>query len=49
MHQSVVVMPHWIVEPEADGSWQVSLRLAITPTREPRDLPEAARAAAFVR
>ena len=49
VHQSVVVMPHWIVEPEADGSWQVSLRLAITPTREPRDLPEAARAAAFVR
>ncbi len=49
VHQSVVVMPHWIVEPDADGIWQVSMRLTIMPTREARDLPEAARAAAFIR
>lgn len=49
VHQSVVLMPHWIVEPDADGMWQVSMRLAITPTCEARDLPEAARAAAFIR
>jgi hypothetical protein len=29
VHQSVVVMPHWIVTPAADGSWQVAMRLAI--------------------
>ncbi len=49
VHQSVVVMPHWIVEPDADGIWQVSMRLTIMPTHEARDLPEAARAAAFIR
>ena len=49
VHQSVVVMPHWIVEPEPDGSWQATLTLSIAATREARDLPEAARAAAFVR
>ena len=27
VHQSVVVMPHWIVTPAADGTWRVSLRL----------------------
>ncbi|MFM8494814.1 MAG: alpha-amylase/4-alpha-glucanotransferase domain-containing protein [Planctomycetia bacterium] len=27
VHQSVVVMPHWIVTPAADGTWKVSLRL----------------------
>jgi alpha-amylase len=27
VHQSVVVMPHWIVTPAADGTWRVTLRL----------------------
>jgi len=27
VHQSVVVMPHWIVTPGADGSWLVTMRL----------------------
>jgi len=48
VHQSVVMMPHWIVEPEADGSWQVNMQLAIRPIREAWELPDAARAAAFV-
>jgi alpha-amylase len=27
VHQSVVVMPHWIVTPDADGTWKVTMRL----------------------
>ncbi|NBP89217.1 MAG: DUF1926 domain-containing protein, partial [Planctomycetia bacterium] len=27
VHQSVVVMPHWIVTPDASGCWQVVLTL----------------------
>jgi hypothetical protein len=29
VHQSVVVMPHWIVTPDAAGRWGVTLRLAL--------------------
>ena len=29
VHQSVVVMPHWIVTPDADGVWKVAMRLAV--------------------
>ena len=29
VHQSVVVMPHWIVTPDATGRWSVTLRLSI--------------------
>ncbi|MFM8702437.1 MAG: alpha-amylase/4-alpha-glucanotransferase domain-containing protein, partial [Planctomycetia bacterium] len=29
VHQSVVVMPHWIVTPDADGTWKVTMRLDI--------------------
>ena len=29
VHQSVVVMPHWIVTPDAAGTWRVAMRLAI--------------------
>jgi alpha-amylase len=29
VHQSVVVMPHWIVTPDADGTWKVSMRLTV--------------------
>jgi alpha-amylase len=28
VHQSVAVLPHWHVEPEADGSWSVMLHLS---------------------
>jgi alpha-amylase len=28
VHQSVVVMPHWIVTPDADGVWKVAMRLS---------------------
>jgi len=29
VHQSVVVMPHWIVTPDAEGTWKVALRLSL--------------------
>ena len=29
VHQSVVVQPHWIVLPDAEGCWAVTMRLAI--------------------
>jgi hypothetical protein len=29
VHQSVVVMPHWIVTPDAAGTWRVALRLSV--------------------
>ena len=29
VHQSVVVMPHWVVTPDATGCWGVTLQLAI--------------------
>jgi alpha-amylase len=34
VHQSVVVMPHWIVTPDADGVWKVAMRLILGPSRE---------------
>jgi len=33
VHQSVVVMPHWIVTPDAAGSWRVTLDLALERSR----------------
>jgi len=33
VHQSVVVMPHWHVTPEADGTWRVAMKWAINTTR----------------
>jgi alpha-amylase len=29
VHQSVVVMPHWIVEGDADGTWETRMSLGI--------------------
>ena len=34
VHQSVVVMPHWLVTPDAAGTWRVALRLAVRHLRE---------------
>ncbi len=30
VHQSVCVMPHWMVRPDATGCWSVRLKLAVT-------------------
>jgi len=29
VHQSVVVQPHWLVEPDAQGKWRVSMQLRL--------------------
>ncbi|MEM9660630.1 MAG: alpha-amylase/4-alpha-glucanotransferase domain-containing protein, partial [Planctomycetota bacterium] len=29
VHQSVVVVPHWMVVPDSDGRWSATMRLAI--------------------
>lgn len=39
VHQSVVVMPHWIVEPEPDGTWQVRITLSVETSPTGRQLP----------
>ena len=46
IHQSVVVQPHWIIEPDADRRWSVTIGLKIdTRLAESRmDLPVAAAA-----
>ena len=36
VHQSAVVMPHWLVTPDANGVWMVSLRLTIAPVKADR-------------
>jgi len=33
VHQSIVVQPHWIVHPDANGRWTVSIHLAIDTAR----------------
>ncbi len=48
IHQSVVVMPHWLVQPDAEGRWQVSMTLSIDTSlaesrREPAPMAVAAR------
>ena len=35
VHQSVVVMPHWIITPDAEGRWQVAMRLSLSRQRGP--------------
>jgi alpha-amylase len=36
VHQSVVVMPHWIVTPDAKGAWRVTMRLELARCRGER-------------
>lgn len=47
VHQSVVVMPHWIVQPDASGRWSVTMTLAIDTSlaEERMQLPAAVVAA----
>jgi len=43
VHQSVVVLPHWLVQGDAQGKWQVSLTMALdTSLAESRAEPSAA-------
>jgi alpha-amylase len=42
VHQSVVVMPHWIVEADKDGRWSVTMQLALDTSRAEAKLPAEA-------
>jgi 4-alpha-glucanotransferase len=47
VHQSVVVMPHWLVEADKDGRWSVTMQMSLDTSRaEQRNHPEEAVAAA---
>ncbi|MEZ6072511.1 MAG: alpha-amylase/4-alpha-glucanotransferase domain-containing protein [Pirellulales bacterium] len=42
IHQSVVVIPHWLVTADAEGRWTVSIKLAVDTSRaERRGIPHA--------
>ncbi|MGE3409533.1 MAG: alpha-amylase/4-alpha-glucanotransferase domain-containing protein [Pirellulales bacterium] len=48
VHQSVAVLPHWIITPEADGTWRVTMTLiADTALAESRMEQAVAEAAAL--
>ena len=34
VHQSVVVMPHWLIECDAQGKWGVTMRLSLQSTNQ---------------
>jgi hypothetical protein len=48
VHQSVVVMPHWIVTPDREGTWRMSMRLSIGNLKAPIPAGAEPREAAFV-
>lgn len=48
VHQSVAVIPHWIVTPDADGTWRVAMRLAIGNLKAAIPTGATPREAAFV-
>jgi 4-alpha-glucanotransferase len=39
VHQSVVVMPHWIVEADKDGRWSVTMQLSLDTIRAEAKMP----------
>jgi alpha-amylase len=41
IHQSVVVQPHWIVQPDEEGRWSVTIRLAIDTSQAESCMPES--------
>ncbi len=43
VHQSVVVMPHWIVEPDANGRWTAQLELTVDTSMAEARISEAKR------
>jgi alpha-amylase len=44
VHQSVAVLPHWRVRPDAEGRWSVQLRLALETERAEKRRPAVAMA-----
>ena len=37
VHQSVAVMPHWLVEADKEGRWSVTMQLVLDTSRANRD------------
>jgi alpha-amylase len=46
VHQSVVILPHWTVQPDAHGRWSVTMTLAVDVTRSADRQPHSAAFAA---
>ena len=46
VHQSVTVQPHWLVRPDAEGRWTVTMRLCLETGRAESRMPTAAMAVA---
>jgi len=46
VHQSVAVQPHWIVVPDAEGRWTVTMRLTLDTSRAESRMESHAVAAA---
>jgi hypothetical protein len=45
VHQSVAVLPHWVVIPDAEGRWSVTLRLSIDTQLAESRMPQIVEAA----
>jgi alpha-amylase len=45
VHQSVAVLPHWIVVPDAEGRWSVTMRLTVDTQLAESRMPQLAEAA----
>jgi 4-alpha-glucanotransferase len=46
VHQSVVVLPHWYVQADAEGRWSVTMNLSIDTSRAERRMENPAVAVA---
>ena len=46
VHQSVAVLPHWIVVPDAEGRWSMTMRMEIDTQAAEARMPQYAEAAA---
>jgi alpha-amylase len=46
VHQSVAVLPHWVVIPDAEGRWSMTMRLSIDTLLAESRMPQLAESAA---
>ena len=46
VHQSVVVMPHWLVEADKEGRWSVTMQMSLATSHSENNHHEEAGAAA---
>jgi alpha-amylase len=48
VHQSVVVQPHWLIKPDADGRWSVTITLSVDTRQAESRIPVASMPQAVV-